>query len=257
MARKIIAGNWKMNHNLDEGLAVVKAVNTYVQKKELKHVEAVIATPFIHLAAAAKISVANRLSVAAQDCSAHESGAFTGEVSAAMLKSTGTELVLVGHSERRQFFKETDKELSGKIKQAWACGLLPIFCVGESLEQRQSGAHFKTVENQIKGALGGFSADALENMIIAYEPVWAIGTGETASPEQAQEMHNHIRNYMAQLHNATLAHEISLLYGGSVKPSNAKELFSQPDVDGGLIGGAALQADSFIELLEIGEAVLR
>ncbi len=256
MARKIVAGNWKMNHNLKEGLEVVQALEAYLLKIAPKNVETVIAPPFIHIAQAAEISKNTHLSIAGQDCSAQESGAFTGEVSAAMLKSAGAELVIIGHSERRQYFKETHAQLSAKVEQAWANNLLPIFCVGESLEDRKAGHHFKTVEDQISGALGKYDAAQLENLVIAYEPVWAIGTGETASGAQAQEMHAHIRSFIAQQHNATLADEISVLYGGSVKPANAEELFGQPDVDGGLIGGASLQADTFIELIKIGEAVL-
>jgi triosephosphate isomerase len=256
MARKIIAGNWKMNHNLTEGLEVIEAVQDYIARNPLKHSEAVIAPPFIHIAKAATASPNNHLSIAGQDCSAHESGAFTGEVSAAMLKSAGAELVIIAHSERREYFKETDAQFKAKIKQAWTHNLLPIFCVGESLEERKAGNHFEVIEQQLWGVLESYSSAQLENIVIAYEPVWAIGTGETATGAQAQEMHAHIRSFIASKHNATVADEISLLYGGSVKPANAEELFGQPDVDGGLIGGASLQASSFIDLLKIGEGVL-
>lgn len=257
MARKIIAGNWKMNHTFKEGTKLIEALHRFYNSENPQHVEVVIAPPFIHIPMGATLSANSRVTIAGQNCSEHEAGAYTGEVSAAMLASAGAEAVIIGHSERRALFNESNDQLKAKLKQSWANGLMPIFCVGEQLEQRQANKHFDTVKAQIDGVLAHFDADTLENLIIAYEPVWAIGTGEVATAEQAQEMHSFIRKHLAEKYHAVLADEISLLYGGSLKPANAKELFSQPDVDGGLIGGASLNYDSFTELIKIGEEVLR
>lgn len=259
MSRKIIAGNWKMNHNLIEGLNLIQNVHEFfsTSNKKFDHVEVVIAPPFLHVSQAAIITKSINVSIAGQDCSQHDSGAYTGEISAAMLKSAGAELVIIGHSERRQYHNESDEQMKAKLKQAWKNNLLPIFCVGEHLEQRQNKEHFETIRLQLDGVLSDFSSDQLENLIIAYEPVWAIGTGEVASSAQAQEMHQFIRKHIANKYDAMVASEISILYGGSLKPANAKEIFSQPDVDGGLIGGASLKLDSFAELISIGEDILR
>lgn len=246
-----------MNLNLSEGLDLVKSVGDYLRSQPSSHVEVVMAPPYIHLASAAQLIQGTPLSLAGQDCSAHSSGAYTGEVSAAMLRSTGAELVIVGHSERRQYFRESDALLQQKLLQAFEAGLLPIFCVGENLAQREAGDHFTVVSQQIAGALKDIGSQRLSNLIIAYEPVWAIGTGKTALPEQAQEMHRHIRRTFTAEFSATLADELTVLYGGSVKPENAAELFTQPDVDGGLIGGASLKAESFTALIRTGEELLR
>ncbi len=246
-----------MNLNLSEGLDLVKSVGDYLRSQPSSHVEVVMAPPYIHLAPAAQLIQGTPLSLAGQDCSAHSSGAYTGEVSAAMLRSTGAELVIVGHSERRQYFRESDGLLQQKLLQAFEAGLLPIFCVGENLAQREAGDHFAVVSQQIAGALKDIGSQRLSNLIIAYEPVWAIGTGKTALPEQAQEMHRHIRRTFTAEFSATLADELTVLYGGSVKPENAAELFTQPDVDGGLIGGASLKAESFTALIRTGEELLR
>lgn len=257
MARKIIAGNWKMNLDFQAGSQLIESIQHFCMAEKPQHVEVVLAPPFIHIAHGAALLAGGHFSIAAQDCSAHAEGAYTGEVSAAMLRSAGAELVIIGHSERRAYHQESDAALKAKIERAWENGLLPVFCVGEQLEERQSEKHFEKVSQQLAVVLSSFHADQVENLIIAYEPVWAIGTGETASPQQAQEMHHFIRNWLAQTFHALAADEISLLYGGSVKPDNAKEIFSQPDVDGGLIGGASLQYESFRKLIEIGEEVLR
>ena len=246
-----------MNLELKDGLQLIEKVQKRIQKIEGEHIEIVFAPPFIHLAPANDIINDNRISLAGQDCSAHESGAYTGEVSAAMLRSTGSELVILGHSERRAYHRENEELLSKKLHQAWNNNLLPILCVGENLDQRKAGEESKVVEQQLAGALKGVQESWLENLIIAYEPVWAIGTGETATPEQAQAMHGFIRNYFRTNYSAILSDEISILYGGSVKPANARDIFGQPDVDGGLIGGASLKVEDFCQLIETGEAVLR
>lgn len=257
MARKIIAGNWKMNHDFQTGSRLIESIQHFCTAENPQHVEVVVAPPFIHIAHGATLLAGGHFSIAAQDCSAQASGAYTGEVSAEMLRSAGAELVIIGHSERRAYHQESDADLKAKIEQAWAHDLLPIFCVGEQLEERRAEKHFETVKSQLAAVLADFEADQVEDLVIAYEPVWAIGTGETASPEQAQEMHHYIRQWLTETFHAPTAEGISLLYGGSVKPANAKEIFSQPDVDGGLIGGASLEYDSFRKLIEIGEEVLR
>jgi triosephosphate isomerase len=257
MARQIIAGNWKMNLHLAEGQELIKATNAYLNNHPAEHVDVVIAPSAMYLVASVENASNNKLSISAQNMAAHDNGAFTGEISGSMLKDAGVELVLVGHSERRDIFGEKDQLLNAKTHKALTLGLYPIFCVGESLEQRKSGQHFAHIKNQLTAGLDGFSADDLPNIILAYEPIWAIGTGETASPEQAQEMHAFIRKFLSESFSATAAEETSILYGGSVKPSNAKELFSQPDINGALIGGASINAESFIELIKIGESTLR
>lgn len=257
MARQIVAGNWKMNLNLAEGAALVKAANDYLNANPAKHIDVVVAPPATQLVQSVKLSTNTKLSVVAQNMAAQENGAYTGEISASMLVDAGVELVIIGHSERREVFGEDDALLEQKLHKALEYGLYPIFCVGESLEQRKSGEHFKHIEKQLEAGLSKFEGDQLPHIILAYEPIWAIGTGETASPEQAQEMHAFIRKYLTTKFNPMVADETSILYGGSVKPSNAKDLFSQPDIDGGLIGGASIQIDSFLELIRIGESILR
>lgn len=257
MARKIIAGNWKMNLNLAQGAALVKASDDYLNANPAKHIDVIVAPPAHQLVQTVKLSTNTKLSVVAQNMCAHENGAYTGEISASMLVDAGVELVIVGHSERREIFGEDDALLEAKLHKALEYDLYPIFCVGESLEQRQAGIHFNHIEKQLEAGLKNFNADQIPHIILAYEPIWAIGTGETASPEQAQEMHAFIRKYLTGKFSATVADETSILYGGSVKPSNAKDLFSQPDIDGGLIGGASIQIDSFLELIKIGESILR
>lgn len=245
MRQKIVAGNWKMNTLLQDGLELAKAVEE-ASKNIRSEAILIVAPPYTHIS---KIrEVISKVKLSAQNCASEESGAFTGEVSPDMLKSAGTEYVIIGHSERRAYYHEDNIILNKKVKIALAKGLLPIFCCGELLEEREAGDLFKVIKEQIAVGLEGLSSDDMQNLIIAYEPVWAIGTGVTATPEQAQEMHKYIRDLLKELFNETVAESTSILYGGSCKPSNAKELFANPDVDGGLIGGASLNADDFIQI---------
>lgn len=250
MRKKIVAGNWKMNKDLDEGLSLARAVDSFMQASDVKDVEVILCTPFIHLAKLAASLEACNLSCGAQDCSDKESGAYTGEVSASMIKSTGSEYVIIGHSERREYHNESDELLNTKTGIALKYNLDVIFCCGEILEQRKKNNHFDIVRKQLGNGLSGIPAGELGNIIIAYEPVWAIGTGRTASAEQAQEMHSYIRSVIRDLYGEKQAGEITILYGGSCKPGNAAELFSMEDVDGGLIGGASLKEDDFCKIIE-------
>lgn len=241
--RTIIAGNWKMHKDRGEALALIDALVAGL-KDVPEGPEVVVAPPFTFLAEAVQHAKGSPIRVAAQNCHQAEQGAFTGEVSAGMLKSIGVTHCIVGHSERRQYSGETDAAVGEKIVALLAHGITPIFCCGEKKEERESGHHFDVVTEQMKGALGRLENDRLKRVVIAYEPVWAIGTGRTASPEQAQAVHAVLR---AQLAAATpRAGDMKLLYGGSVKPDNAAILFSQADIDGGLIGGAALKAADFV-----------
>jgi len=240
-----------------EGSDLIQRLTDYCEGKDLKGIEVVVAPTFLHLVEGGNISSGKKLSIAAQNCSDQPGGAYTGEISVEMLKAAGAELVLIGHSERREFFSEDDQLLNKKVERVLSAGLIPVLCVGEKLEDRKADRHEKIVEQQLSGALKGLTADDLETLVIAYEPVWAIGTGETATPEQAQQMHHFIRQYLAKTYHATMADEVSILYGGSVKPGNAKDIFSQPDVDGGLIGGASLKYDDFTSIIQSGAEVLR
>ncbi|PCH52483.1 MAG: triose-phosphate isomerase [Flavobacteriaceae bacterium] len=249
MRKQIIAGNWKMNNDLDASKSLVKKVIKKIKKKSLKNTRVIVAPTFVSLQKVASRAKGTKVEVAAQNMHQAKSGAFTGEISAEMLKSVGVKIVVLGHSERREYFGETDAILVEKVNAALENKLEVIFCFGEVLEDRKANNHFKVVESQIKNGLFHLEASAWDSIILAYEPVWAIGTGETASPEQAQEMHAFIRKIVADKYNQEVANNVSILYGGSVKPSNAKEIFSKEDVDGGLIGGAALNANDFIELV--------
>ncbi|MBR8537693.1 triose-phosphate isomerase [Carboxylicivirga sediminis] len=244
MRQNIVAGNWKMNNTLEEGVALAKEVNE-ILKANKPNCQVVLGAPFIHLTEVVKTVDAELVGVAAQNCADKVSGAYTGEVSASMVKSTGAQYVILGHSERRAYYGETNAILKEKTDLTLANGLTPIFCIGEVLEERESGKHFEVVKEQIEEALFHLSAEEFGKVVLAYEPVWAIGTGKTASPEQAQEIHAFIRQTLANKYGAEVANETSILYGGSCKPSNAKELFANPDVDGGLIGGASLKAEDF------------
>ncbi|MDR2123143.1 MAG: triose-phosphate isomerase [Flavobacteriaceae bacterium] len=246
MRKKIVAGNWKMNKTLPEAKSLLAEIDSYIQSNSSK-CEVIVGIPFVYLENA-KVNHKN-LKVFSEDISEHKSGAYTGEVSAEMLKSVNVDGSIIGHSERRQYHKETDEQIGAKIKIALEYGLTPIFCNGEILEERKAGRHFDVVKKQTEVALFGLTAEEISKVIIAYEPVWAIGTGETATPEQAQEIHAHIRSLIADKYGKEVADSISILYGGSVKPSNAKEIFSKPDVDGGLIGGAALNINDFSALI--------
>ncbi|OSY87288.1 triosephosphate isomerase [Tenacibaculum holothuriorum] len=251
MRKKIVAGNWKMNKNLDEAKELIKGLKKEVKKLKLKDDTRVIIAPsFINLRAAVNRTKKSKIEVAAQNVHQEKRGAFTGEVSVDMLESVGVKTAILGHSERRTYFGETDELLAEKVNTVLGKGLEAIFCFGELLEDRKSNSHFKVVEDQIKKALFHLDKTSFTNVVLAYEPVWAIGTGETASPEQAQEMHAFIRNLFVKEYGEDVANSISILYGGSVKPNNAKEIFSKPDVDGGLIGGASLKVDDFTQIIK-------
>lgn len=243
MRKKVVAGNWKMNKDLVETKALLSELKNSLSP--LPKADIIVAPTFVNLASANDILTGSGIQVAAQNMHQMESGAYTGEVSVDMLKSVGVGTVILGHSERRAYFGESDALLNEKVKTALKHGMQIIFCFGEELDQRKEGVHFEVVENQLKNALFDLEASKWEQIILAYEPVWAIGTGETATPEQAQEMHKFIRKTIQKVYGKQLAEEVSILYGGSVKPNNAKEIFAKPDVDGGLIGGASLNAENF------------
>jgi triosephosphate isomerase (TIM) len=247
MRQKIVAGNWKMNKNAEETEDLLNAlINQLPNDKE---VEIIVAPTFINLASAVDHLEFTNIVVAAQNMHQSENGAYTGEISADMLKSVGVNTVILGHSERRAIFHETDAIISFKVDKALQHQMRVIFCFGEELKDRQNNQHFNIVENQLRDGLFHLDKNAWENIVLAYEPVWAIGTGETASPEQAQEMHSFIRETIRKAFGSDVAEDVSILYGGSVKPDNAKEIFSKPDVDGGLIGGAALKAEDFAAIV--------
>jgi triosephosphate isomerase len=250
MRKKIVAGNWKMNMNLEEGLTFAKSVSQYFHEKPSLTAEVVLCPPFIHLSGVSEILKNGRVKLGAQNCASEASGAYTGEVSAAMIKSTGAQYVIIGHSERRTYYHENDSLLNKKTVLALNSGLKVIFCCGEVKEERETGKHFDIVKRQLKDGLFSLTETEMEKIIIAYEPVWAIGTGLTATPEQAQEMHQYIRGLVRDKYGMDCAEQITILYGGSCKPSNAAEIFSKPDVDGGLIGGASLKKEDFFAIVE-------
>ncbi len=249
MRKNIVAGNWKMNMTLPEGIALAKGLNEALSNKQPK-CDVIIGIPFIHLATICNEINLQKIEVAAENCADQEKGAYTGEVSAAMIASTGAKYVIIGHSERRAYYSETSEILTKKVNLALNNGLTPIFCVGEKKEEREAGKHFEVVEKQLSEALFNLSAEDFGKIIIAYEPVWAIGTGLTATADQAQEIHAHIRSVIATQYGRTIANDCSILYGGSCNGNNAKELFSRPDVDGGLIGGASLAVEKFMPIIE-------
>jgi triosephosphate isomerase len=245
MRKKIVAGNWKMNTTLQEGVKLaqeVEALAASVSNDAL----IIVCTPFTHLTEVKK-SI-KKAKLGAENCAAEVSGAFTGEVSASMVASTGAEYVIIGHSERRAYYHETDEILAKKVKLALANNLTPIFCIGELLSEREAGKHFDIVKSQLEKGVFDLSSEDFGKLVIAYEPVWAIGTGKTATSAQAQEIHKVIREAIAAKYGKTVADNTSILYGGSCNDKNAAELFANPDVDGGLIGGAALKAESFITI---------
>ncbi len=246
MRHKIVAGNWKMNNSLSEAKYLIQELNNKLENYN-GDTKIIIAPPFTFLSLG--IENKNKIEISSQDISANESGAFTGEVSATMVSSLGVKYTLIGHSERRLYHKEDDALLNKKIKLALKNSLTPIFCVGETLNQRKENLHFSVIKEQIKNVLFSFDALEIKDIIIAYEPVWAIGTGETASPEQAQEIHQFIRKVITNQFGEAFANSISILYGGSVKPDNAKDIFSKQDVDGGLVGGACLNANDFFSII--------
>ncbi len=249
MRQKIVAGNWKCNTTLQEGIELAKAVDAIVAKEGAKDVVVVLGTPFTHIAKVVETVNKERIGVAAQNCGAEAKGAFTGEVSAAMVKSTGADFVILGHSERREYYGETSETLNKKVDLALANGLTPIYCCGEALKIREAETHNEYVINQLKETVFNLSADDFKKIVIAYEPIWAIGTGVTASSAQAQDMHANIRQAIATKFGEKVAEETSILYGGSCNPKNANELFANKDVDGGLIGGASLKAEDFIGII--------
>lgn len=249
MRKNIVAGNWKMNKNLQEGIELATALNEALKNKTV-NCDVVIGTPFIHLASVVNSIDTTKIGVAAQNCADKESGAYTGEVSAAMVASTGAKYVILGHSERRAYYHDTPEVLKEKVKLALANGLTPIFCIGEVLEEREAGKHFEVVKSQVEESLFELSSEDFSKIVLAYEPVWAIGTGKTATADQAQEIHAFIRKTLVEKYGQAIADNTSILYGGSCNAGNAKELFSNPDVDGGLIGGASLGVDKFMPIIE-------
>jgi triosephosphate isomerase (TIM) len=244
----IIAGNWKMNKTVAEALVLVDDLR--IELANITEVDIVVCPPFTALCEVAKALRDSNIRLGAQDMSEHNSGAYTGEIAAEMLKEFGVRYVILGHSERRQYNKESDELISKKARAAHAASLQPIICVGETLAEREAGQTEKVLETQVRGSLTGLSKDQMVETIIAYEPVWAIGTGKTATTAQAQEAHAFIRGLLVKLFDETVARRVRIQYGGSVKPSNARELMSQPDVDGALVGGASLEARSFADIVK-------
>ncbi len=248
MRKNIVAGNWKMNTTVPEGVTLAKEVNEKLAAITPK-CDVIICVPFTHLCPVNEVINSEKLGLGAENCADHAKGAYTGEVSAAMVASTGATYVILGHSERRQYYGETSETLKEKVSLAFENGLTPIFCIGEVLEERENGTAFDVVKKQIVDALFHLSAEDFSKIILAYEPVWAIGTGKTATDDQAEEMHAFIRGVIAEKYGQEVADNTSILYGGSCKPGNAKALFAKPNVDGGLIGGAALDAESFMGIV--------
>lgn len=249
MRKHIVAGNWKMNKTLGEAIDLIEELNERLNAAKV-NCDVIIAPPFYLLPTAAQLTEGSVINVAAQNCSDKASGAYTGEVSAAMIKSAGATHVIIGHSERRSYYGETDATVFAKVQMALSEGLVPIVCVGENLDERESGKAFDVVKKQLQEGLFALSADEFSKIIIAYEPVWAIGTGKTATKEQAEEIHKFVRDTVAAKYGTQVAEDLTILYGGSCKPSNAKELFSMPNVDGGLIGGASLKSEDFMGIIK-------
>lgn len=249
MRKKIVAGNWKMNLEYSDGVSLFSEIVNMVKDEKKGDQIAIICAPFIHLNSLVKLS-GTTVKIGAQNCHQKESGAYTGEISAKMIKSVGCEYVIIGHSERRQYFAETDELLAEKTKIALQNGLTPIFCIGETLDERNNGSYFDVLKSQLINGLFGLTQDEFAKIVIAYEPVWAIGTGLTATSAQAQEVHAYIRKEIAEQYSESVADETTILYGGSCNPSNAAELFAQQDIDGGLIGGASLKSRDFLEIIK-------
>ena len=250
MRKKIVAGNWKMNTTVAEGVQLAKEVNEAVAAAGELKCDVVIGVPFTHLTAVKDVIDIEKVGLSAENCANKEKGAYTGEVSAAMVASTGANYVILGHSERREYYNETPEILKEKVDLALANGLKIIFCCGESLELRNAGTYEEFIKAELKDSLFHLSAEEFANIVIAYEPIWAIGTGVTATSDQAEEVHAFIRSFLAEKYGETVANDTTILYGGSCKPSNAKELFANPDVDGGLIGGAALKVSDFKGIID-------
>ena len=251
MRKHIVAGNWKMNCTFDEADELINGIMEKLENTELpRETQLIVCPPFPYLEMTSDYANDSYFMVGAQNVSDQEKGAYTGEVSAEMLESMEIDYCIVGHSERRGYYGETDKIVAAKVDQLLKHGLKPIVCVGEVLEEREAGKQLDVVKRQVEEGLFHLTPEQMKEVVIAYEPVWAIGTGKTATPEQAQEIHAHIRSLLTAKYGKDLADEISILYGGSCKPSNAKELFACPDIDGGLIGGASLKADDFIAIAQ-------
>ncbi len=253
MRKFVVAGNWKMNTNLPEGENLASEIMRLLEQRslDLERFGVIIAPPYTHLYKLGQLIDNNKVRLAAQNMGWEEKGAFTGEISADMLLSVGVEYVIIGHSERRKYQKEDDQMLLKKVNLALSKGLKPIFCVGEELQEREAGKHFDIVRSQIENVIFTLEASQLKNIVIAYEPVWAIGTGKVATPGQAQEMHSFIRQMLGDKFGSQVADDMTLLYGGSCKPANAEGLFGQRDIDGGLIGGASLKAQDFVQLVDM------
>ena len=249
MRTKIIAGNWKMYKDINESAELLNSLKSKLATMP-NGVKAIVCPPFVSLALAKELLKGSPIELGAQNMYFEDEGAFTGEVSAKMLKSVGCKYVILGHSERRQYFKESDEFINTKAKKTLASGLIPIICVGETLQEREKNITNQVVTTQVAGCLKGISAFDIEKSIIAYEPVWAIGTGKVATPQQAQDVHKLIRELLAKLYSSSTAEKVTIQYGGSVKPENAKELLHQPDIDGALVGGACLKADSFTAIVQ-------
>lgn len=252
MRKNIVAGNWKMNLDHASGLQLFSEILTLTSAEKNGKQEVVVCPPFIHLSSLAQLlKTGSNVSVGAQNCHQSDSGAYTGEISAAMVKSSGANFVIIGHSERRAYFGEDDHLLSQKLDAALKNNLTPIFCIGETLEERNGGTYLEVIEKQLNDGTFHLEEQDFTRLVIAYEPVWAIGTGLTATPEQAQDIHAFIRSKISSKYNAEIADNTTILYGGSCNPKNAAELFAQPDIDGGLIGGASLKARDFADIINV------
>jgi len=249
MRKKIVAGNWKMNMDYAEGISLFSEIVNMVRDEQKGEQLAIICAPYIHLNSLVKLG-GTTVRIGAQNCHQNESGAYTGEISAKMIKSVGCEYVIIGHSERRQYFAESDQLLATKTVIALSHGLTPIFCIGETLDERNNGNYFEILKSQITEGTFGLSAEDFAKVVIAYEPVWAIGTGLTATSAQAQEVHAFIRQEIAAKYGDAVADDTTILYGGSCNPKNAAELFAQADIDGGLIGGASLKSRDFVDIVK-------
>ena len=247
MRKPLMAGNWKMNKTVEEAAGMVKALKAAVAN--VSDVEILVCPAFTALYAVNNEIKGSNINLGAQNLFWEAKGAFTGEISPAMVKEAGCSYVIIGHSERRQYFAETDETVNKRVKAAFANGLIPVVCVGETLEEREKDITFKVIETQIRGGLAGLSPEEASSAVIAYEPVWAIGTGKTATPDQAQQVHAFIRQLYREIY-ADAAGKVRILYGGSVNPKNVSDLMKQPDIDGGLVGGASLEADSFAQLVK-------
>lgn len=248
MRKPVIAGNWKMNKGINEAIELVNSLKR--ELIDIQEIDIVICPVYTALSDVADLLIDSNISLGAQNVYWESSGAFTGEISPSMVKDAGCKYVIIGHSERRKYFDESDETVNKRIKAAQSAGLIPIFCVGETLEEREAGKTIDVVKRQLKGGLEGLESEALLKLVIAYEPVWAIGTGETATPEQAQEVHKFIRGWLNENYSPEAAESLRILYGGSVKPANARELMQQSDIDGALVGGASLDSSSFVEIVK-------